>query len=95
MDKKEAKCLNCKYARRAENKEYVGCSKIYQATYNKMILDNEDYIFAFYKKKEIALGWVSLNSRPEDTNRSGLLTNGIVCFKKDDICEHWEAMNED
>ena len=37
---KEAKCLNCKYARRAENKEYVGCSKIYKATEYKEILNN-------------------------------------------------------
>lgn len=91
---KEAKCLNCKYARRAENKEYIGCSKIYQATYNKEILNNEDYIFDFYQKGEFALGWVALNHRPESTDKSGLITNGIICFKKDDICKYWEAMND-
>lgn len=75
-------CRNCKYARKAENSEYIGCS----AAVHQNITD----YFSFYKRREISTGWVNLNANPGSDNGFGMITNGIPCFKPDDSCKHFE-----
>jgi hypothetical protein len=75
-------CKNCKYARKAANSEYVGCS----AAVRQNITD----YFHFYEKQEISTGWVNLNAYPNGGEGFGLITNGIPCFKPDDSCKHFE-----
>ena len=41
-------CRNCKYARKAANSEYIGCSAAVRQ-------DITDY-FSFYERKEISTG---------------------------------------
>ena len=75
-------CRNCKYARKAENPEYIGCSAAAGQ-------DEVDY-FKFYERKEISTGWVNLQSYPGITQGFGIITNGIPCFKPNDSCKHYE-----
>lgn len=79
------KCENCINARRAENDEYVGCVAL-----TSKDIDNEDYWYNFYERNEIATGWVDLRAKPNGKS-SGMITNGIPCFKKNDICNHYEC----
>lgn len=78
------KCENCKNARKACNKEYVGCIAAIRGDYT-----DDNYCFNFYKRNEISTGWVDLRAKPYSKD-SGMITNGIPCFKKDDFCEHYE-----
>lgn len=79
------KCRNCINARKAENDEYVGCVAL-----GSKDIDNEDYWFSFYKRNQINTGWVDLRAYPDDEKGSGMITNGIPCFKKDDVCDHYK-----
>lgn len=76
------KCKYCKYARKAENSEYIGCAAA-------VMQDVDDY-FKFYERGEIATGWVNLNSYPNGNGGFGRITNGIPCFKPEDNCAHFE-----
>lgn len=78
------KCENCRNARKACNGDYVGCVAAIRGDYT-----NDDYCFNFYKRSQISTGWVDLRAKPYGKD-SGMITNGIPCFKKDDICEHYE-----
>lgn len=81
-------CLHCKYARKASNTEYVGCVALSSLDY-----ENEKYWFTFYDRESICTGWVDLRSYPDGIS-SGMITNGVPCFKKDDICKHFVSRNE-
>ena len=81
----EFKCENCIYARKAENKEYVGCVALLPRTKK-----DEDDWFNFYERESIATGWVDLRAKPNGKS-SGMITNGIPCFKKNDICNYFES----
>lgn len=78
------KCENCTYARKAENQEYVGCVALLPKS-----IANENEWFNFYERELIATGWVDLRAKPNGES-SGMITNGVPCFKKDDICSHFE-----
>lgn len=78
------KCENCIYARKAENSEYVGCI----ALLPRLVVD-ENAWFSFYGKESISTGWVDLKAKPNE-NSSCMITNGIPCFKKNDICKHFK-----
>lgn len=80
------KCKHCKYARKAENSEYVGCAAAVRQ-------DKVDW-FEFYRRREIATGWVNLNSYPDGNGGFGMITNGIPCFKPEDKCSHFELREE-
>ena len=80
------KCKHCKYARKAENSEYVGCAAAVRQ-------DNVDW-FEFYRRREIATGWVNLTSYPDGNVDFGMITNGIPCFKPEDRCPHFELREE-
>ena len=79
-------CKNCKWARKAENKEYVGCAAALR-------IDGVN-IFDFYNRDEISTGWVNLRCYPDRTDTFGLITNGVPCFKSNDCCEHFELRGE-
>lgn len=83
----ETRCEFCKYARKAENSEYVGCVAALGA---KETL-SDDFVFDFYGRNQICTGWVHLQVKPncEDTTTFGMITNGIPCFKKEDRCKHY------
>ena len=81
-------CLNCRFARHAENEEYVGCAKMLLALGEHYAESNP---CCFYDRDLICTGWVNLSKPPDDTSKQGMITNGIPCFKKDDICKHYEA----
>lgn len=81
------KCETCKYARFANNEDYVGCI----AGLNKIKQGDDSAIFDFYQRDEIKTGWVNLQAPPDDDNPSGLITNGIPCFLKTDICKHYKV----
>jgi hypothetical protein len=80
-------CKNCKWARKAENENYVGCAATLVT--DKIDYTNDDDLFEFYKRKEVAIGWVDLRTGINGKS-SGMLTNGIPCFKPDDSCDHFE-----
>lgn len=79
------RCENCAEARKAENEEYVGCALLLRM----QKLDYDECWFDFYKREQINTGWVDLGAYPNDEKGSGMVTNGIPCFKKDDICDYW------
>lgn len=80
-------CKNCKWARKAENKDYVGCAATLAT--DKIDYTNDDDLFEFYKRSEVATGWVDLRATITGKG-SGMITNGIPCFKPDDGCHHFE-----
>ena len=83
-------CLTCEYARRAENNEYVGCIKFTESSQKENYTD-ANFLCEFYGRRSICLGWVNLAKRPEDLAKTGMITNGIPCFKKEDSCKHYKA----
>lgn len=85
-------CLNCEYARRAENDEYVGCCLLVKLSYDHpaRFSYEGDQLFDFYEKDSICTGWVNLGYRPNETGKEGMITNYIPCFKKDDVCKHFK-----
>lgn len=50
--------------------------------------------FEFYRRREIATGWVNLNSYPDGNGGFGMITNGIPCFNPEDKCPHFELREE-
>ena len=78
------KCENCFYARKACNGEYVGCVAALSRD-----MEDEDWLYIFYERGEISTGWVDLRAKPYGKD-SGMITNGIPCFKKDDFCKHYK-----
>ena len=81
-------CLYCKYARRAENKDYVGCIKMLM-----VLKDNyADYNpCEFYDRDAVCTGWVNTSKSPFDEAKQGMITNGIPCFRKTDRCKYFEG----
>ena len=83
----EIKCKYCKWARKAENKNYIGCVAAVRRDIN-------DY-FSFYGKQEISTGWVNLRCYPDGHDYMGMITNGIPCFNPEDCCDHFELRELD
>lgn len=84
-------CGNCKFGRRAENRDYVGCIKAIQSN-SRVNHIEPSQLCDFYGKDSISTGWVNLNVYPEETtNGWGMIINFIPCFLKNDKCKHWEA----
>lgn len=84
-------CENCRYARLACNTDYVGCAHWFNAdfTYNE-VMDKLNI-------ETLATGWVYLGRYPEQKEApdtavaANLMTNGVVCFKKNFICKCYEG----
>lgn len=76
------KCENCKNARKAENQNYVGCVAALSAKNS----NNESFLFDFYQRDQISIGWVNLTAAPDNSESLDM----IPCFKKEDICKHYE-----
>lgn len=82
-------CRNCKYARKAYNKDYLGCVAALSDIKEADEFDN--YLMAFYQRKDLAYGWVYLKCAPDMEDKVfGLCTNGIPVFKPDDCCRHFK-----
>lgn len=79
-------CQYCKWARKAENKEYVGCAAA---------LSGEGVnFFSFYNREQICTGWVNLRCYPGKEDEFGIITNGVPCFKPNDYCGHFELRGD-
>lgn len=84
-------CKNCRWARKAENEDYVGCAATLAT--DKIDYTNDNDLFEFYKRHEVAIGWVDLRAGI-NSKGSGMITNGIPCFKPDDGCHHFEYLED-
>ena len=85
-DKK--RCENCYYARLAYNEDYIACVAMIT---NKLDYTSDTEPFYFYERDNIDTGWAYLSCRP-NSERFGMMTNGIPCFKRDDCCKHYEEV---
>lgn len=89
MDYEVIKCEYCKWARKAENKDYVGC-----AATDKLDYTNNNDLLNFYDRDEIATGWVNLHAYPDGNDWLGIITSGIPCFKRNDSCKHFDLRGD-
>lgn len=89
-------CFNCYFARKAENKDYVGCIALISQNKNNANSDytDVDILLNFYNRHEIATGWAFLHCKPNEDDGYGMITSGIPCFKLNDCCEHWRDNNK-
>lgn len=92
MSNELIKCLHCKWARKAENKDYVGCAA--SLATDKLDYTNNEDLLNFYDCDEVAVGWVNLHCYPDGTTWLGMITSGIPCFKRDDSCKHFGLREE-
>ena len=92
MDYKELNCQYCKWARKAKNKDYVGCAA--SLATDKLDYTNNEDLFNFYDRDEIATGWVNLHAYPDGNDWLGMITSGIPCFKRNDSCKHFDLRGD-
>ena len=92
MSNELIKCLHCKWARKAENKDYIGCAA--SLATDKLDYTNNEDLLNFYDRDEVAVGWVNLHYYPDGTTWLGMITSGIPCFKCDDSCKHFGLREE-
>ena len=86
------KCQYCKYARKAENKDYVGCAAALRT--DKIDYTNDEDLLNFYERDEVATGWVNLFCYSGDMSCLGMITSRIPCFKPNDSCKHFELRGD-
>lgn len=92
MDYEILKCQYCKWARKAENKAYVGCAA--SLATDKLDYTKDEDLLNFYDRDEVATGWVNLHAYPDGTSWLGMITSGIPCFKPNDSCKHFELRGD-
>ena len=92
MSNELIKCLHCKWTRKAENKDYIGCAA--SLATDKLDYTNNEDLLNFYDRDEVAIGWVNLHYYPDGTTWLGMITSGIPCFKRDDSCKHFGLREE-
>lgn len=91
-------CASCKHARMACNEDYVGCALWAQRT-GRTHTPNE--IMEELNLDSLATGWAYLGRFPDQKDISpgtlgtGIMTNGIVCFKKDFVCGEFDVRDSE
>ena len=87
-------CLCCEYARRAENEDYIGCIKMLTEPIRFVNYTDIGATCDFYERDSISVGYVNLGKRPENTSKDDMITGGIPCFKKTDICKYFKPRGD-
>lgn len=85
------KCENCKYARKAINKKYVGCVKFWK----EQMEEDYDYILDKYEINKLTTGYVYLKRKVDceksETIDSNLLTDNVITFPKSHCCKFYKS----
>lgn len=93
-------CLNCKYARRACNEDYVGCAFWYYQTEREIEPKSLGDIMEELHIAQISTGGVYLGRYPEQVEppdviaSASVITNHVICFKKTFVCNHHRRRDE-
>lgn len=85
-------CDNCKNARLACNKGYVGCIHCELLLQEGNVQESE--LLYDLQTETLNTGWVYLSKRPEDSSTSvgglNIMTSGVPVFRKDFLCKYYE-----